>query len=241
MDYIYLDELYPNQNLEYGSATLGIPANEGFLDKIGDGFNKFFNRYTNINDKYVKKLSNLSDEEFTKRVANIKMNTIPLDQFIKVNKYYSDVIDTIVKEVKKEIDKMKWYQSSNQTDNKYLNKNFMKTLVNKIEQDNMRLYNLKKLKKNSSLSNLGYRNKKDIVSIFTLNRDISSEINKALSRLNKAVVNLAYSIENTVVINITQVFSPLYTLLDDIFNYLKDIYAEVVKVFQAIDDYKEAK
>ena len=43
MDYIYLDELYPNQNLEYGSATLGIPANEGLLDKIGDFFNSFIN------------------------------------------------------------------------------------------------------------------------------------------------------------------------------------------------------
>ena len=34
MDYIYLDELYPNQNLEYGSATLGIPANEDFWIKL---------------------------------------------------------------------------------------------------------------------------------------------------------------------------------------------------------------
>lgn len=238
MDYIYLNELYPNQNIEYGSETLGIPANEGFLDKIGDGFNKFFNKYTSINDKYIEKFNKLSDEEFTKRVSDIKMNTIPLDKFIKANEYYSKLIDKICKEVDKEVNKMKWYQSKNQTDNKYLNKNFIVDIVNKIEKDEMRLYGLAKLKKNSNLLNLGYKNKNSIKSIFTLNRNIGSHISKTLSRLNKTVIDSVYYTGNTVMVNTKVIFSSLYTLLNDIFNYLKDIYSEVVKIFQTIDEYK---
>ena len=107
MDYIYLDELYPNQNLEYGSATLGIPANEGLLDKIGDFFNSFINKFESINEKYENKFKNMSKKEFEKRVKNINMKTIPLEQAKKLIDQYYDKLNEAAKKVQKKVDESK--------------------------------------------------------------------------------------------------------------------------------------
>ena len=226
MDYIYLDELYPNQNLEYGSATLGIPANEGLLDKIGDFFNSFINKFESINEKYENKFKNMSKEEFEKRVKNINMKTIPLEQAKKLIDQYYDKLNEAAKKVQKKVDESKWYDK-----NKYNDKELNKTYFNKLLKE-LEFVDPKSISKEGTLFSLGYTSPDKCFSLLKLNFTQMRKINKAMKRLE--MTTRAYR-----VVIIRQ--SELYGLMEVIKIFLKEYYSYIIQVFQAIDDYKEEK
>ena len=226
MNYIYLDELYPNQNLEYGSATLGIPANEGFLDKIGDFFNSFVNKFESINEKYENKFKDMSKEEFEKRVKNINMKTIPLEQAKKLIDQYYDKLNEAAEKVQKKVDESKWYDK-----NKYNDKDLNKTYFNKLLNE-LKFVDPSSISKQGTLFSLGYTSPDKLSSLLKLNFTQMGKINKAMKKLEKETH--AYK-----VVIIRQ--SKLYGLMEAIKIYLKEYYTYIIKIFQAIDDYKEAK